>query len=51
MGGPDPRGLQQSSGVIGLVHFLLPALVTLAIDKLMRRVGWVRPGDMTIHTM
>ena len=37
--------------LIGFVHFLLPALVTLAIDQGMRRAGWVRQGDMTIRTM
>ncbi len=31
------------------VHVLLPVLICLPIDKGMRKVGWVRKGDMTIR--
>ncbi|MEA5039160.1 MAG: PTS sugar transporter subunit IIC [Clostridiaceae bacterium] len=32
-----------------LVHFLIPALVALAVDRLMRKIGWVRAGDMKLQ--
>jgi uncharacterized membrane protein len=32
--------------LIVVMHFILPAVVTLAISELMRRKGWIREGDM-----
>lgn len=32
-----------------LVHFLIPALVALSIDRLLRKLGWVRSGDMRLR--
>ena len=32
-----------------LLHFLLPALLSLGIDFLVRKLGWVRPGDMKLY--
>lgn len=32
-----------------LLHFVLPALVALAVDRLLRKVGWVHPGDMKLQ--
>lgn len=33
---------------IALLHFLLPALLTLAVSELMRKRGWIRLGDMKL---
>ena len=35
--------------LIGLAHFLLPAAAALAVHLLLRRVGWVREGDMKLE--
>lgn len=45
------HGSLMTLALMGFVHFLLPALVTLAVDQGMVRAGWVRKGDMTIRTM
>jgi uncharacterized membrane protein len=34
--------------LIGLVHFLLPAVISLAISEFMRKKGWIRFGDMRL---
>jgi len=31
-----------------VMHFLLPAVLTLGIDAIFRKAGWIKPGDMTI---
>ena len=31
-----------------LICFVLPAVLTLAIDALVRKLGWVKPGDMKL---
>lgn len=33
---------------IALMHFILPALITLAISELMRKKGWIKYGDMAL---
>jgi uncharacterized protein len=33
-----------------LLHFILPAAVSLAVSELMRRKGWIKAGDMALHT-
>ena len=33
---------------IVLLYFVAPAIISLLIDKLMRRMGWVKPGDMKL---
>ena len=33
---------------IALLFFLLPAGISLAVSELMRRKGWIRPGDMKL---
>ncbi len=38
----------QSLGLIVLMHFLLPALLTWLVASAFRRAGWIRPGDMRI---
>ncbi len=32
-----------------LMHFVLPAILTLGIDFVLRKAGWIKPGDMTIQ--
>ena len=34
--------------LIGLVHFLLPAITALGVNQLLRRVGWVKDGYMKL---
>ncbi|KKW67942.1 PTS sugar transporter subunit IID [Lampropedia cohaerens] len=34
---------------IGLLHFLLPAVLTLAFATVLRRLGWIKPGDLVIN--
>ncbi|MGI6151957.1 MAG: PTS transporter subunit IIC [Christensenellales bacterium] len=35
-------------GLILLMHFLLPAIVTLGFDQLFRKIGLIKPGDMKL---
>lgn len=35
-------------GLILLMHFVLPAAVTLAISEFMRKKKWIKPGDMKL---
>ena len=41
------RGLKLYLGIL-LLHFLLPAIITLGIAKLMRRKGWIKDGDLKL---
>lgn len=34
---------------IGLLHFLLPAVITLIISEYMRKKGWIKYGDMALE--
>ena len=33
---------------IGLLHFVLPAILALGISEFMRKKGWIKPGDMKL---
>lgn len=33
---------------IGLLHFVLPVVLTLLFANVLRRMGWIRPGDLKI---
>lgn len=33
---------------IGLLHFILPAILTLVFAEIMRKKGWIKPGDMKL---
>ncbi len=35
--------------LIFLMHFILPAVLTLAISELMRKAGWIKQGDMLLE--
>lgn len=34
-----------------LLHFILPAVISLAVDKLMRKAGFVKNGDMKLQNI
>ena len=36
---------------MALLHFLLPALLALVFDGFFRRIGWVKNGDMKLHSL
>ena len=36
-------------GQIAVVHFVLPALVSLAVSEWMRKKNWIRPGDLEVQ--
>lgn len=38
----------QSIPAIMLLHFILPAVISLAISEFMRKKGWIRQGDMLL---
>lgn len=35
---------------IGLLHFILPAVLTLLIAAFFRRKGWIKDGDLKLHS-
>ncbi|WP_318925565.1 PTS sugar transporter subunit IIC [Photobacterium sp.] len=35
--------------VIFLMHIVLPALLTFGIAEIMRKAGWIKPGDLTLN--
>ncbi|MFW6388076.1 MAG: PTS transporter subunit IIC [bacterium] len=39
------------AGIPGMVllHFILPAILTLLVSEYMRKRNWIRPGDMALH--
>lgn len=44
----DGKGSLQSLLLILVMHFILPAAVTLAVSELMRKKGWIAQGDMSL---
>lgn len=34
---------------IGLLHFVLPALLAVLFAAVLRRMGWIRPGDLKVN--
>lgn len=47
MGGQEP--MTAIIGKIALLHFILPAILTLIISEYMRKKGWIKFGDMKLH--
>lgn len=43
------RGALVTLGLIGLLHFILPAIITLVISEFMRHKGWIKEGDMKLE--
>lgn len=35
--------------LIVLMHFILPAALTLAVSEFMRKMGWIKDGDMSLQ--
>lgn len=44
----DVMGKEGLVGIV-LLHFVLPAILTLLISEIMRRKGWIKAGDMKIE--
>ena len=42
----DPAGIVLAK--IILLHFILPAVLSLIFSELMRKKGWIREGDMAL---
>ncbi len=36
-------------GLIALLHFILPAILTLIFSEFMRKKGWIKDGDMKLN--
>jgi uncharacterized membrane protein len=34
-----------------LLHFILPAIITLIVSEFMRKKGWIKFGDMALHSI
>ena len=34
-----------------LVHFVLPAVLSLGFDWILRKIGWIKPGDMKLESV
>lgn len=45
---PDMSGILLFGEII-LLHFILPALITLGISEFMRHMGWIKEGDMLLR--
>lgn len=48
MSGKEPMML--IIGKIALLHFILPAIITLIISEYMRKRGWIKYGDMRLDS-
>ncbi len=44
----EGKGSLESLVLILVMHFILPAAVTLAVSELMRKKGWIAKGDMAL---
>ena len=44
----DKIGVWATLGEVALVHFVAPAVLTWLFTLLLRKIGWVRPGDMKL---
>ncbi len=34
---------------MALMHFIFPAILTLIFDGILRKIGWIKKGDMSLH--
>lgn len=41
------NGIKLYLGIF-LLHFLLPAIITLIVAKIMRKYGWIKDGDLKL---
>lgn len=44
----DGRSSVEALLLILVMHFILPAVVTLAVSEFMRKKGWIKEGDMAL---
>ncbi len=44
----EHTGSAQLVAMIALMHFIAPAALTLLFSELMRKKGWIKPGDMAL---
>lgn len=44
----DGFGVSTTLIEIAVMHFIAPALLTLLFAEIMRKVGWIKPGDMKL---
>lgn len=44
-------GTLKTTILVIAMHFVLPALLTLAFDYVLRRIGWVKNGDMRLPSL
>lgn len=44
----DGKGSAEALILILIMHFVLPAAVTLAVSEFMRKKGWIAKGDMSL---
>lgn len=44
------RGGVETILLIIFVHFILPGIIAFAISEYMRKRGWIKKGDMKLHT-
>lgn len=45
----DTIGFWPVLGEMALLHFLAPALLTWLFTLILRKIHWIRPGDMKLH--
>ncbi|MDD3840800.1 MAG: PTS sugar transporter subunit IIC [Clostridia bacterium] len=45
----DTIGISEFLFKTGLLHFVLPAVLTIVISELMRKAGWIKDGDMKLE--
>ncbi len=44
----EANGAMRTTITVIVMHFLLPAVITLGFDWIFRRIGWVKKGDMKL---
>src|SRR5690625_1245019 len=35
--------------MVFFIHIIAPAIISLLVAMILRKIGWIKPGDMTIH--
>jgi hypothetical protein len=45
----DKESMALIIGKMALLHFILPAVLTLMISEYMRKKGWIQFGDMKLN--
>jgi hypothetical protein len=45
----DGMSTAAALGLILLMHFVLPGVISFLISEFMRKMGWIAQGDMTLE--